>query len=354
VDAGAPARAGPATGSGEGRRGAGAPARLRCPACCTSWAPAVTHRTWPTSPSAAGSIPRARSTTGRPGTGSAPGASRHGRVRDLPPDGTFTFGIGYPEAATRVADLTPDRPHAALVDPSAVVSPTAELDEGVQVFWQAGVSPLCWLGRHVLVSYGATVGHDTTLGTFTCVMPGARISGDVTVGAGVLVGTGAVILQGLQRRRRRDRRRRRRGHPRRPSRRHRRRRPRPVAVPDQPSGISRRGGPRPRPRRPVGRRCARPPGCPRAARRGPGGRRGRARPAVVRDVLARGVQDVALLLVEVVGERLGQLLERLLERLLVGGVGALEREQRLVPLGVLLGAVLDLLGLLGGLRISVG
>jgi sugar O-acyltransferase (sialic acid O-acetyltransferase NeuD family) len=121
-----------------------------------------------------------------------------GGVRDLPPEATFTFGIGYPESRRRVADLTPDQPHEALVDPSAVVSPTVQLDHGVQVFWQAGVSPLCRLGRHALVSYGATIGHDTTLGAFTCVMPGARLSGDVTVGSGVLVGTGAAILQGLQ------------------------------------------------------------------------------------------------------------------------------------------------------------
>jgi sugar O-acyltransferase (sialic acid O-acetyltransferase NeuD family) len=120
-----------------------------------------------------------------------------GGVRELPAGDTFTFGIGYPEARRRVADLTPDRPHQALVDPSAVVSSTAELADGVQVFWQAGVSPLCTLGRHVLLSYGATVGHDTTLGAFTCVMPGARISGDVEVGEAVLIGTGAMLLQGL-------------------------------------------------------------------------------------------------------------------------------------------------------------
>jgi sugar O-acyltransferase (sialic acid O-acetyltransferase NeuD family) len=126
------------------------------------------------------------------------GIAISGGVGDLPADGSFTFGIGYPEPRRRVADLTPDRPHEALVDPSAVVSPTAELAEGVQVFWQAGVSPLCRLGRHALLSYGATVGHDTTLGAFTCVMPGARLSGDVRIGAGVLVGTGAVVLQGVE------------------------------------------------------------------------------------------------------------------------------------------------------------
>lgn len=119
-----------------------------------------------------------------------------GVVEDLPEQARFTFGIGYPALRTKVAQRLRGDPHGPLVDPSAVVSPTVKLADGVQVFWQAGVSPLCVLGRHVLVSYGATVGHDSVLDEFTCVMPGARVSGDVSTGAGVLVGTGAVVLEG--------------------------------------------------------------------------------------------------------------------------------------------------------------
>jgi sugar O-acyltransferase (sialic acid O-acetyltransferase NeuD family) len=120
-----------------------------------------------------------------------------GDIEALPTAGAFTFGIGYPEPRRRVAARLPDRGHAPLIDPTAAVSATAELDAGVQVFWQAGVSPLAVLGPHVLVSYGATVGHDSAIGAFSCVMPGARISGDVSIGASALVGSGAVILQGL-------------------------------------------------------------------------------------------------------------------------------------------------------------
>lgn len=120
-----------------------------------------------------------------------------GGVGDCPDEATWTFGIGYPAPRAKVAGLLSARPHGPLVDPTAVASPTAELAEGVQIFWQAAVSPLVTIERHALVSYGATIGHDTTIGRFSTIMPGVRISGDASIGQQVLVGTGAVVLQGL-------------------------------------------------------------------------------------------------------------------------------------------------------------
>lgn len=120
-----------------------------------------------------------------------------GRLGDLPVEATYTLGIGYPAPRARVVSMLPARAHGPLIDPSAVVSPVASLDEGTQIFWQSAISPLVRLHQHVLISYGSTVGHDTTIGPFTAVMPGCRISGDVIIGERVLVGTGAAILQGV-------------------------------------------------------------------------------------------------------------------------------------------------------------
>lgn len=116
----------------------------------------------------------------------------------LPEGATCTLGIGRPTSRRGAAqDLPEETAHAPLVDPAAVMSPSADLSAGVQVFWLAGISPLVSLGRHVLVSYGATVGHDTTVGNYSSVFPGAHVSGEVDIGEAVLIGSGAVVLQGL-------------------------------------------------------------------------------------------------------------------------------------------------------------
>ena len=115
----------------------------------------------------------------------------------MPEDAAYLIGIGYPPGRRRVAAALRGCPVAsAIVDPSAVVSPSAQLGEGTAVFWQAALSPLVVIGVHALVSYGATVGHDTVVGDFASVMPGARLSGDVMVGADAVIGTGAVVLEG--------------------------------------------------------------------------------------------------------------------------------------------------------------
>ncbi len=121
-----------------------------------------------------------------------------GTIVEVPTDARFTFGVGVPEVRQKLAPRVPCPASEPLVDPTAVVSPTAVLGPGTQVFWQAAVSPLCELGEHVLIGHGAAVGHDSVLADMVCVAPGARISGDVTIGSCVAIGAGALILPGLR------------------------------------------------------------------------------------------------------------------------------------------------------------
>lgn len=108
----------------------------------------------------------------------------------------YLLAIGYPKPRVQVAARLEGAAAAGpLVDPSAMVAPSAGLADDVIVFWQAAVSPLVTIEAHSFVSYGATVGHDSTIGEFVSVMPGARISGGVSIGDGVLIGTGSVVLE---------------------------------------------------------------------------------------------------------------------------------------------------------------
>jgi UDP-perosamine 4-acetyltransferase len=85
-----------------------------------------------------------------------------------------------------------------LIHPSAIVSTTAELGEGVIIFAGAIVQPGANLGVNVLINTGAQVDHDCTIGNHVHVAPGAVLSGEVEVGEGSFVGMGARVIQGIK------------------------------------------------------------------------------------------------------------------------------------------------------------
>jgi UDP-perosamine 4-acetyltransferase len=80
-----------------------------------------------------------------------------------------------------------------LVDPSAVVEPSATLDDGCQVFALAYVGSHSRLAQDVLVNATAVVNHDCSLGATTNLSPGALLAGQVTTGELVRVGMGATV-----------------------------------------------------------------------------------------------------------------------------------------------------------------
>jgi sugar O-acyltransferase (sialic acid O-acetyltransferase NeuD family) len=84
---------------------------------------------------------------------------------------------------------------AAVRHPSAIVSPSAQLGEGVQVMAGAIVQPGARIGDGAIVNTAAVVEHDCDVGAFVHVAPRALLCGDVRVGAGTHVGAGAVVRQ---------------------------------------------------------------------------------------------------------------------------------------------------------------
>lgn len=85
-----------------------------------------------------------------------------------------------------------------LVHPSATVSPSVRLGEGVQVMAGAVVQCGCALGRNVIVNTRASVDHDCSIGDHVHVAPGAVLCGGVTVDDDAFVGAGAILLPGAR------------------------------------------------------------------------------------------------------------------------------------------------------------
>jgi sugar O-acyltransferase (sialic acid O-acetyltransferase NeuD family) len=80
-----------------------------------------------------------------------------------------------------------------LIEPSAIVSPSTILGEGVIIRSLAIITPNCRIGNFAVINTYSSVGHDNVLEDYV-VMPGrVTTAGYVTIKEGVFVGMGGVI-----------------------------------------------------------------------------------------------------------------------------------------------------------------
>ncbi|WP_224815432.1 acetyltransferase [Hasllibacter sp. MH4015] len=86
----------------------------------------------------------------------------------------------------------------ALLDPNAIISPSAEIGAGVLVVAGAILNADARLGHGVIVNTAASVDHDCVVGDFAHISPGVRLAGGVNVGAGAWIGIGAVVRDGVR------------------------------------------------------------------------------------------------------------------------------------------------------------
>jgi UDP-perosamine 4-acetyltransferase len=83
---------------------------------------------------------------------------------------------------------------ATVVDPTAVVSPSAQIGRGVFLSTHAVVHARAAIGMGAIVNTAAVVEHDSAVGDFAHVSPGAILCGAVRVGRSAQVGAGAVVI----------------------------------------------------------------------------------------------------------------------------------------------------------------
>ena len=86
---------------------------------------------------------------------------------------------------------------ATIVDPSAIVAPTATLGEGAVVTAFCIVASQAVLRENVALNVQAIVGHDIVLGEHTVVSSMVNVGGACTVGARSYLGMGVQIIQGV-------------------------------------------------------------------------------------------------------------------------------------------------------------
>lgn len=86
---------------------------------------------------------------------------------------------------------------ATVIHPSAVVSDTATLGEGVQIMAGAVIQRGARIGDNSIINTRAAVDHDCLIGRHVHIAPGSVLSGNVTVQDNVHVGTAAVVINNV-------------------------------------------------------------------------------------------------------------------------------------------------------------
>lgn len=121
-----------------------------------------------------------------------------GGIADFRPAETdrLLIAIGDPAIKQRVSEQLRDRGgrFATMIHPTAVVSRSATLDEGVVLCPLSLVSADARVGRLVIVNAMSSVGHDVAVGDYSTLSAHVDLTGFAALGKGVMVGSGAKVL----------------------------------------------------------------------------------------------------------------------------------------------------------------
>jgi sugar O-acyltransferase (sialic acid O-acetyltransferase NeuD family) len=121
---------------------------------------------------------------------------------NLLPLGSCLFAVAIGDIALRNNLIERIRDHggefAVLIDPTAVVSPSATVSEGTIICQLAFIGPEVKIGQFVIVNSGAIIGHDIVVGNNSVISSGAKIGGKSIISENVYLGMGCVVKEGLK------------------------------------------------------------------------------------------------------------------------------------------------------------
>lgn len=83
------------------------------------------------------------------------------------------------------------------IHPSAVISPSARMGEGVAVMAGVAINADSLVGDLVIINTGAVVDHDCVLGAACHLGPASALAGGVTIGDRAFLGVGARAIPGI-------------------------------------------------------------------------------------------------------------------------------------------------------------
>ena len=124
-------------------------------------------------------------------------------LSDYSPDGTdVAVGIGHMGGINNRRSIFEQFKSdgyrlVSVVDPSAIVAPDLEIEEGVQILAGSIVQPGTRIGCNTIINTGASIDHDCDVGAHAHIAPGAVLCGNVQLGNDTFVGAGATIVHSV-------------------------------------------------------------------------------------------------------------------------------------------------------------
>jgi acetyltransferase EpsM len=84
-----------------------------------------------------------------------------------------------------------------LIHPTALISPSAQIGEGVVISHNASVGPKVELGNYNILNSRCTIGHDSVIGDFNFISPQVAVSGNTRIGDENMIGTNSCTIPGV-------------------------------------------------------------------------------------------------------------------------------------------------------------
>lgn len=115
-------------------------------------------------------------------------------------DCSYIIGIANLEYRRRFVELYLERgaTFATLVHPTAYISPSAKLGNGIVIGPMANIGPNVEIGDFTLINSRCSLGHDTKIGRFNFISPNVCFSGFTRIGDENLFGINSASIPGIK------------------------------------------------------------------------------------------------------------------------------------------------------------
>ncbi|WP_134683947.1 NeuD/PglB/VioB family sugar acetyltransferase [Brevibacillus migulae] len=116
---------------------------------------------------------------------------------------SFVFCIGNPDSFYKREEIChrlnlPPEKFISIIHPSASVSHSAKLGQGVIILQHVYIGSDVAIGNHVVISPNTTIHHGVSIADYSMLASGVHVAGDAKIGKSAYIGMGSSIRGGVR------------------------------------------------------------------------------------------------------------------------------------------------------------